>query len=234
MSRTGAVGRVRGSTRRERILSAAAALIAERGYHAVSMADIGTAAGIVGPGVYRHFDSKAALLAVLFERVVDSLLGRAAAIVSQARDEREALSWLVADHVALVINDRELAMVYYREVHNLPEEQRRRLRRQQRLYLEEWVHVVIELRPELDEAEVRAIVHGAIGAIQSVLHYRDSGLPAEWVTARLMAMGHAVLGVAPSDRRPKPPAPNCPTGRQGSREAAARLSSNGGGHGQRA
>ena len=181
--------RTRGSERRERILAAAAELIAERGYHAVSMTDLGVAAGIVGPGIYRHFDSKAAVLASLFERVIDALLERASTIVDQARDEREALTGLVADHVSLVINDRELAIVYYRELHNLSDEQRRRLRRKQRLYLEEWVHVVAELRPELDEADVRAVVHGAIGAIQSILHYRDTGLPPERVAARLAAMG---------------------------------------------
>lgn len=126
--------RTRGSERRERILAAAAELIAERGYHAVSMTDLGVAAGIVGPGIYRHFDSKAAVLASLFERVIDALLERASTIVDQARDEREALTGLVADHVSLVINDRELAIVYYRELHNLSDEQRRRLRRKQRLY----------------------------------------------------------------------------------------------------
>ena len=37
---------------------AAAALGARRGFDAISMADIGAEAGIVGSGVYRHFDSK--------------------------------------------------------------------------------------------------------------------------------------------------------------------------------
>ena len=87
----------------------------------------------------------------------------------------------------------------YRELHKLSDEQRRRLRRKQRLYLEELVHVVAELRPERDEADVRAVVHGAIGAIQSILDYRETGLPAERVAARLAAMGHAVPGIAPSD-----------------------------------
>jgi len=40
---------------------AAAALGARRGFDAISMADIGAEAGIVGSGVYRHFDSKTAI-----------------------------------------------------------------------------------------------------------------------------------------------------------------------------
>ena len=59
--------RTRDPDRRERILRAAAELVAARGFHAVSMADIGAASGIVGSGVYRHFESKSAVLAALLD-----------------------------------------------------------------------------------------------------------------------------------------------------------------------
>ena len=49
---------------------AAAALGARRGFDAISMADIGAEAGIVGSGVYRHFDSKTAILAQGWGRLV--------------------------------------------------------------------------------------------------------------------------------------------------------------------
>jgi AcrR family transcriptional regulator len=192
------VGRGRKGHRRERILAAAAELIADRGYPAVSIADIGVASGVVGPAIYRHFDSKADLLAALFEQVIDTLLQRASATVEQSRDDRTALTALVADHVALVMEQRELAIVYYREVPNLADHRRSRLRRKQRLYLEEWVHVLGELRPELDETELRAVLHGAIGAIQSTLQYRETGMPPDRVSILLARMGHAVLGVPPS------------------------------------
>ncbi|CAA0082248.1 Transcriptional repressor Mce3R [Mycolicibacterium vanbaalenii] len=213
MNKVVVAGRTRvGGERRERILASATELIAERGYHAVSMADIGVASGVVGPAIYRHFNSKSDLLAALFERVVDKLLKRATAIVEQSRDEAEALTLLVSDQVALVMDQRELAMVYYREVHNLSDQHQSRLRRKQRLYLEEWVHLVGELRPAVDEIELRAMVHGAIGAIQSILHYRGTGLAPEQTSALLVAMGHAVLGVpAPSHQvRGVNTEPSCP------------------------
>lgn len=188
---------VRHPDRKERILAAAADLVARRGYHAVSMADIGAEAGIVGPGIYRHFDGKAALLLALFDRVADSLLTGASEIVGRAGADREALAHLVEGQVSLVIESREVAMVYYREIHNLPGEDRRRLRRKQRLYLEEWVHLVAELR-DLDETEARTLVHAAIGAIHSVLNHRGTGLPEERIRALLTAAGHAVLGVEPT------------------------------------
>jgi AcrR family transcriptional regulator len=65
--------RVRDPERREKILRAAAELFAGRGYHAVSLADIGAAAGIVGSGVYRHFASKAAILVALFDEFTGRL-----------------------------------------------------------------------------------------------------------------------------------------------------------------
>jgi AcrR family transcriptional regulator len=185
-------GLARGPARRERILSAAAGLLAQRGYHAVSISEIGAAAGVTGPAIYRHFDGKPAVLVALFDRVIDRLLASAASIVAAADDERDALARLVAGQVEFVLTDRELLRVYHSEINNLPAEDRRRLRRKQRLYLEEWVHVLGELRGDLPDNEVRTIVHAAIGSIQSALFY-DSGLSPDRLGPVLTAGAHAIL-----------------------------------------
>ena len=67
--------------RRELLLEAAAELFAARGFHAVGIDDIGAAAGITGPGVYRHFAGKQALLEVLCDRAMTRLLDGARAKV---------------------------------------------------------------------------------------------------------------------------------------------------------
>ena len=185
-------GRIRDPARKERILAAAADLVARRGYHAVSISDIGAAAGVTGPAIYRHFDSKSAVLVALFDQVIDGLLASAGQIVSSAASEQEALAKLVAGQVEFVIADRELARVYHHEINNLPAEDRRRLRRKQRLYLEEWVHVLAELRSGLPDEEVRALVHAAIGVIQSALLHH-SGLPPAGLEELLTAGAQAVL-----------------------------------------
>ena len=77
-----AAQRRRDPHRRQRILTAAAALVAEHGYHDVGMADIGAAAGITGSAVYRHFDSKSAVLVAMFDAVVDDLAREAAEIAA--------------------------------------------------------------------------------------------------------------------------------------------------------
>lgn len=204
----GAAGRaVRGvrrrdPERRDRILTAAAELATRRGFHTVAMADIGAEAGIVGSGIYRHFESKDAILVALLDRVMDRLQGGAAAIVSAAPDDRSALSALVRDHIRVAVQDRSVLAVYHREVHNLPDEDRRRLRRAQRHYIEEWVHVLAPLRPDLADGEVRLAVHAAVGAIQSTLFFR-SGLAADRLGVLLDTIAHGCLGVAPADPWPE-------------------------------
>lgn len=190
-------GRRRDPDRRARILGAAAELAARRGFHSVGMAEIGERAGIVGSGIYRHFDSKSAVLVAVLDQGMDRLADRAAEIVSTAADDRSALSALVRDHIAVAVTERDMLATYHREVHTLPEDDRRRLRRRQRHYLEDWVHVLAPLRPDLSDPELRVAVQAAIGAVQSTLFFR-SGLPERRLTELLDAMAHHCLGVAPA------------------------------------
>ena len=175
-SSPGAAGaRTRDPERKSRILLAASDLIGRKGFHAVSIAEIGNAAGITGSGVYRHFESKSAILVALFDQVIDDLIADEQRILDGDRDLPTALEELIEGQVEFVVGDRQLAQVYYNEINNLPDEDRRRLRRKQRLYLEEWVHLVNELREDLDDTEARVVVHAAIGAIQSPL-FHNTGL----------------------------------------------------------
>jgi AcrR family transcriptional regulator len=174
----------------------AAALGARHGFDAISMADIGAEAGIVGSGVYRHFGSKTAILVAMADRVMDRLMARAGEIIAAGLDERESLSLLVRDHIEVALTDRDALAVYHREVRTLPEDERRRLSRSQRHYIEEWVHLLAPLRPDLADGEVRLAVHAAIGAIQSTLFFR-SGLSDERLTELLAGMAHGCLGTVP-------------------------------------
>lgn len=187
--------RTRDPGRKEKILEAAAELVARNGFHSVSMAAIGTEAGITGSGIYRHFDSKVAILVALFERVIDDLRRDEGEILARTTDLHQALTQLVAGQVELVVGNRQLAQVYHHEINNLPNEDRLRLRRKQRLYLEEWVHLLGAVRPSLDDAEARTLVHAAIGAIQSAL-FHNVGLPEQRLRETLTTAAHVVLGLS--------------------------------------
>jgi AcrR family transcriptional regulator len=187
--------RRRDPERRARILAAAAKLTAQRGFHGISMADIGAEAGIVGSGVYRHFENKDAILVALLDSVMTRMQDAAVTILAAAPDRQTALSMLVKDHIRVAIEDRNVLAVYRHEIHNLPQEDQRRLRRAQRHYIDDWVRVLAPLRPELADGEVRLAVHATIGAIQSTLFFR-SGIAADRLTELLDTIAHASLGVA--------------------------------------
>jgi AcrR family transcriptional regulator len=189
--------RRRDPDRKERILAAAAALGAERGFDAISMADIGAEAGIVGSGVYRHFGSKTAILVAMADRVMDRLMARCTEIIAAGLDERQSLTLLVRDQIEVALTDHDALAMYHREARTLPEDERRRLSRAQRHYIEEWVHLLAPLRTDLADGEVRLAVHAAIGAIQSTLFYR-SGLSDQRSTELLAVMAHGCLGITPA------------------------------------
>jgi AcrR family transcriptional regulator len=194
---TGRPARTRDPARKQRILTAAADLVARYGFSAVSMEDIGGAVGITASAIYRHYDSKTAVLVAMFDRVIDRLLseGQQVAADKQA-DPRDALGRLIDGQIDFVVDDRDVAQVYFREIANLPEDDRRSLRRKQRLYLEEWVHLLTELRPGLDDTAARTLVHCAIGAIQSTLQH-SAGLPEERLRKLLRQSAIAVLTAGP-------------------------------------
>src|ERR1700722_12388778 len=120
--------RVRDPERKQRILASAATLGARRGFHAISIADIGAEAGIVGSGIYPHFGSKTAILVSMSDQVMDRLADGAAEILRAGYDPAVSLSLLVRDHIAVAIEDRDILSIYHREAHTMPPDDWRRLR----------------------------------------------------------------------------------------------------------
>src|SRR5690349_21385680 len=132
--------------RRSLLLEAATDLFAARGYHAVGIDDIGAAAGITGPGVYRHFASKQALLESLCDSAMSRMLEGAQHIPAEQPDAYAALQSLVDLHVGFSVGERALLGVWSREQRALSDDVRRSLRGRQRAYEQVWRRVVAELR----------------------------------------------------------------------------------------
>ena len=166
-------GRNRDPERRERILGAAAELIARNGYLGVSLSDIGAAAGIVGSGIYRHFDTKVAILVELFDRVVDRLVTEAETMLRSAEQPDLTLSWLVRGQVEFTLGERVLCEVYLQESRNLPPGDLRRLKWKQRHYVDLWLDLLKSVHPDLSPGQAQVRVHGAIAAVHSVLTYHS-------------------------------------------------------------
>ena len=86
--------------RRTQILSEAAILFAERGFHGVSVHDIGAACGISGPAIYRHFAGKDDLLAQSLTAISERHVAEATARVAAHEDAVLLFSWLDPSHGA--------------------------------------------------------------------------------------------------------------------------------------
>ncbi len=187
----------RGIERREQILVAAADLIAERGFHAVGVSEIGAVVGVTGAALYRHFESKPALLVAIFDRAVDDLLNNAERLVAaRSCDDQpttiDLLGDLVAAHVAFALSDRSVLAVYAREHRHMPPDDLRRLRRNQRRYVDVWIRVLVAALPAIDEQQALARVEATFGLINSVpnvsLTLSDEQLRVEFCTMAVAAL----------------------------------------------
>ena len=178
--------------RRELLLRAAADLFAARGYHAVGIDDIGAAAGITGPGVYRHFPSKQALLEHLCERAMARMLEGARSTTGAHPEPGDALRALLDLHVRFAVGERALLGVWAREQRALSDDVRRSLRRRQRAYEQEWRDVLVRLRADLTAAEARVAVTSVLAMLNSTALV-DTDVPADPLAELLRGMALAAL-----------------------------------------
>lgn len=184
-------------SRREQVLAAATELFAERGFHAVSMEDIGAASGIAGPSVYRHFPSKAALIVAIGHRAADRL-AVAAERALKASDERDALRRLAASYVHTLLHTPELLVSFTSSSGvrvSMPERDKTELLRVQRDYVGQWVALLAAARPELPAREVKIIVHAALTIANDLSRTRRVTVRPH-LEEELTALLHAVLGIS--------------------------------------
>jgi AcrR family transcriptional regulator len=184
--------RTRGN-RREVILEAAAELFSQRGYPATGVDEIGEAAGISGPGVYRHFGTKNEVLGEVVDRAIARVVSGVAAVVGASDDGWDVLRGLVDNMVRAVLSDRAAWTVVVREQRHLDPGASRTLGRAHRLHIEEWVHALAQVRPELPDADVRVIVHGVLGVCAPFAVRPDTGLDDERLVALLADLAMKIL-----------------------------------------
>jgi AcrR family transcriptional regulator len=156
--------------RRDQILAAAAELFARHGFHGVGIDDIGAAVGISGPALYRHFRSKDAMLGEMLTSISERLLEGGQARVAASSDPEHALRELIRWHVDFALDDPALITVQIRNLANLTDPDRRRVRALQRRYVEVWVEMIRKTSPEVDEPTARAAAHAVFGLINSTPH----------------------------------------------------------------
>lgn len=180
--------------RRAQLVAAAARLFAERGYESVAVEDVAAAAGVTGPGVYRHFEDKQALLAEVVLAGVGQLEERsAAALGGSSADDLDAL---LTGLVALAVARPPAAVVWRWTGVHLPPERQREVARRVHGLLATWGRAVRTHRPELAEADSELLGWAVLGVLGSTTVHRTRIGPAR-ARELLGAAGRRVLAVQP-------------------------------------
>lgn len=173
------------SVRRDRIVVEAVRLARSHGYQAVTMEQIGAAAGIDGSSVYRHFPDKEEVFITAYEAAGSRLL---AGIEVGAL--APSLETAVEAYIDQALNLRDLTAIWLTESHHLSGERARSVRRLQRSYIARLTGILREARPDLDAAAAELFVRAVFLLINGAV---SLGPRARFSQARLKAL---VLGVA--------------------------------------
>ena len=158
------------SHRRDKLIAAAERLVAERGFLAVRLEDIGAAVGVSGPAIYRHFPNKEALLVDLLVGISTRLLAGARTVAAEAPDAVTALDGLIDFHLDFALGESNLIRIQDRDLEYLPEPAKRQVRKAQRQYVEIWVDVLLRLDRATDEQAARLMAHAVFGLLNSTPH----------------------------------------------------------------
>lgn len=155
------------------ILDAAEAQFYERSFDGVGVAAIASGAGVTPSAIYRHFESKDEILAVLFDQAIDALLRHTAEVHT---DPREELAYLVRGHLDFSMEKEKLSAIWVRESRSLVEPYKRRVQRRQRQYIDRWVECLDACYPGSKRADLLAVVR-AVHAILTSDAVRPSASP---------------------------------------------------------
>jgi len=199
--------------RRQQILSTAADLFAARGFHGVSMGDIGAAVGVSGPALYKHFAGKEDILGQCLLHASDQLLAGARELLSdggaraavgqpgaaeaagaepvEAGAAEAALEALIARHADFALDSPALIVVQEREWAALGAEAQAQVRKRQLAYVDVWCDALAPLRPDLSAPQARAAVQAAFGLLNSTPHSARIGR--DTMHALLTSMARSAL-----------------------------------------
>ncbi|ASR37391.1 hypothetical protein BAY61_22990 [Prauserella marina] len=117
------------------IVSAAARLFDEKGYHDTGMDDIAEAVGLRKPTLYHYVRSKAEILVWIHNDLMSSVLGKLEEHVASDSDPREGLRHVIADILEIMDTSPGYLRVFFEHHRDIPEPQRTDIIRSRDRYL---------------------------------------------------------------------------------------------------
>ena len=154
------------------------------------MASIGAEAEVTGQNLYFYFDSKAALLRAVLVRGTHALWLELDAALETAADPAAALGSVVAGYVRLSPDGPGCGWTWSASSDSPG------VRGAQREYVAEWVALLRQVRPELSQAEARALVQITLTTasdLPRIWHLAQQPSSNAWLTS----IAAAILASAP-------------------------------------
>lgn len=155
-------------SRYETLLATGARLFRAQGYPAVSTSEIGKGAGIAGPGLYRSFSSKQAILDALIRRLDEWYTLESVRALRGKPAPAECLRALVEGRVRLSLEYPDLISVSITELSHSSTEIRETFVRNEADRQAVWIDVTRKLVPHTSVAEARLLVAAAVSFIEDV------------------------------------------------------------------
>jgi AcrR family transcriptional regulator len=202
----------RGVKRRDLILKVAATLFAENGFDSVSISDIGIAAGITGPAIYRYFVSKEALLVSIYDHLYKRFSKGITAILRREVSAVDSLEMLLEFQVDLAYEDHEKIRIVDNDGRHLTAKEAADFRVEHRRPLSVWIDLLGQARPDLTRIECEVTVHAVLALINSISLRRgapDAGI--RFQTGAALAADSANHRCPQSSRPRRPGSPSGPT-----------------------
>lgn len=149
-------------TRREQLLGIAGELFSQRGFAGTGVDEIGEAAGITGPALYRHFANKQAILDALVVEAMQRLLKSAEAVAQPEGKPDKWLDELIRVRLDFAFGpDRFSFLVIRTENDNISRSALRKVAAMEERYLADWLRVMTALRPKVPTNVIRFAIHAA-------------------------------------------------------------------------
>ena len=184
----------RSEQRREQLTSVAAELFSARGFHAVGINDIASAAGLTGPAVYRHFPDKRALLAHVLLSGLDGLDKMTREAVEQVPSSATEIEALLERLATVAVDRRDIAALWRWEGRHLAPAEQQDVARRSAAVIGGWTAALRRVRPDLAEADAELLCWAVLSAFGSVGVHRTS-IAKRSFTALLVRIAVRVLGL---------------------------------------
>jgi AcrR family transcriptional regulator len=151
--------------RREELLAAAVRLFDECGFDNVSTDRIGAAVGIAGPSLYKHFPTKADLLAAALVRCRERLWHEVAGTLAGPGEPAAVLAGGLAAYLDFAWRHHHYLGAMVSETERLAEPDRGRAVDFRRDFLRLWVDLLRQVHPEYDKVAARVRVHAMFALV---------------------------------------------------------------------